>query len=666
MKRLRELAKESSILPSYLDVWGKTRVASQATLLRLLESRGIGVGSDRDVAREIERIRVERQSRVVEPVVVHFADSPARPSFRARLDEESIPAVVETEEGARIDTALRREGARFTIDCTLEHGYYVVRFAGVESFLIVAPRCGYVPEQQRAWGVFVPAYAAWREGSCGVGDVRDLETMARSFGELGASCLATLPLGPTFLQPEYSEVSPYAAVSRMFWNELYIDLEAVPELHESERARSLYESSAFRSRIDTLTAGPLVDHVSAMAAKREVLEAIVTDAPVRNAVERRLDRIAHDRRAIEYARFRSTHERERRGWQQWNGNELDPLTTSASRFYLYAQAIIREQIERLGRETSLYLDFPLGTHASGFDTFRFREDFLMGSSAGAPPDHSYSSGQSWGFPPLDPEAIRRSRYESVRASVRHHLSAASMLRIDHVMGLHRLYVVPDGLPPSEGAYVRYHASEMIAILTLESQRAKAVIIGEDLGTVPAYVRKSIDRHRFRRLFVVQRRLQQKMPDPPGDPVENMVASLNTHDMYPFAAYWGALDIPDRKDVGLLDDETAPGERKKREEAIARLIGFLGRRKCAPADEEADSVMDATLQFLGRSDAAVVLVNVEDLWNETLPQNIPTTTHQRPNWRRRLKFAADRIITDSRIRRRLDVLDASRKKRKRND
>lgn len=663
MKRLRELAKEASILPSYLDVWGKLRAAPRATLLRLLELRGITVRSDDDVAREIDRIRSDRLARVIEPVVVAFGDSPVRASFRVRSESSTIRATIESEEGDLIDATLRRNGPRFVLDRAVEHGYYIVRFDDVETFLIVAPKCGYAPAQERAWGVFIPPYAAWRTGSCGVGDVRDLEMMARSFGDLGAAYLATLPLGPTFLSPEYFEVSPYSAISRMFWNELYIDLEAIPEFHESERARAIFTSGSFRARIDALTAAPLVDHVSAMAAKREVLEAIISDGSVRAAVEKRLEAISHDRRAVEYARFRSTQEREGRGWRQWSGGDLDPVSAPASRFFLYAQAIIRAQIERLGRETKLYLDFPLGTHSDGFDTFSFREDFLLGAAAGAPPDHSYAAGQSWGFPPLDPEAVRRSRYESVRASVRHHLTAASMLRIDHVMSLHRLYVVPDEMKPSEGAYVRYQSAELIAILTLESQRAKAVIIGEDLGTVPSYVRKSIDRHRFRRLFVVQRRLQQKMPDPPGEPVENMVASFNTHDMYPFAAYWQAIDIPDREDVGLLNEESASAERAKRAEAVARLVEFLSRRGFTPADESVDAVMDATLQFLGRSDASVVLMNVEDLWKETLPQNIPTTTHQRPNWRRRLKFAADRIATDSRFRNRLDVLDAARKERR---
>jgi 4-alpha-glucanotransferase len=205
----------------------------------------------------------------------------------------------------------------------------------------------------------------------------------------------------------------------------------------------------------------------------------------------------------------------------------------------------------------LYLDMPLGAHGDGYDVWRYRELFALGASGGAPPDPVFTQGQDWGFAPVHPQRSRERGHAYLRAYLRHHLRHAGMLRIDHVMGLHRLYWVPRGQPASQGAYVTYPAEEVYAMLSIESHRHQAVIVGEDLGTVPPEVSRSLKRHAVGGMFVAQYEFCLP-PKPVLRPVpRNVVASLNTHDMPPFHAYWRGLDIEDRRALGLIKRSELP-------------------------------------------------------------------------------------------------------------
>ncbi|MCZ6514450.1 MAG: 4-alpha-glucanotransferase, partial [Acidobacteria bacterium] len=297
------------------------------------------------------------------------------------------------------------------------------------------------------------------------------------------------------------------------------------------------------------------------------------------------------------------------------------------------------------RGTHLYLDFPLGVHRHGYDVWRERESFALGASAGAPPDTFFPEGQDWGFPPFHPERIRREGYRSFIAALRHHLESASVLRLDHVMGLHRLFWIPQGATPRDGAYVEYRAEEFYAILALESQRRKALIIGEDLGTVPPTVRPAMRKHNIYRMFVLQYELRRDgkraLPPVPA----HSLASLNTHDMSPFRAFWEALDVQDRLDLGLLDLKTAKKERASREALKKALVKFLRHSQRWESSKEATDtreVLRACLRHLFAGSRAPVMLNLEDLWLEPRPQNVPGTLDERPNWRRKARHSLEHI------------------------
>lgn len=254
----------------------------------------------------------------------------------------------------------------------------------------------------------------------------------------------------------------------------------------------------------------------------------------------------------------------------------------------------------------------------------------MDASAGAPPDAFFTRGQSWGFPPMRPDAMREERFDYVIRCVRQQLRYAGILRIDHIMGLHRLFWVPVGSEAKDGVYVRYPDQELFAILAIESHRHRSVIIGEDLGTVPEEIHQLMKARGVKRMFVLQYELSPAAPVP-QEPPQDAIASLNTHDMPMFHSFWYGRDIDDRAELRLLDAQGAGEERRGREEIRRRLVEFFERRGLH------GDPLDAALLFLAGSDAEIVLLTLEDLWRESEPQNVPgTSALERPNWQRKLR------------------------------
>jgi 4-alpha-glucanotransferase len=370
----------------------------------------------------------------------------------------------------------------------------------------------------------------------------------------------------------------------------------------------------------------------------------------------------------EYARFRANGEKRESGWPAWPERERDGRlpaslqTDAATRYHQYAQYQAHLQLRELAESSRscgvrLYLDLPLGVHPDSYDVWRHRDLFVTGASAGAPPDPFFTKGQEWGFPPMHPVAMRKQRYAYWRKVLQTQLRYAGVLRLDHVMSLHRLYIVPRGLDATQGVYIRYPHDELYAVLTLESARHNAVIVGEDLGTVPAEVRTSMTRHGVKRMFVVQFEATSDGNRPLPEIPQPVVASLNTHDMPPFASYWEGLDAELRQDIGLLDDEGVANAHATRDQTTRAISHMLGARAQLPTE----AARRQLLQYLARSRADMLLLNLEDLWLETEPQNVPGTTDQKPNWRRRLKLTLDELRTDANVRDLLTLVNTERRR-----
>jgi 4-alpha-glucanotransferase len=321
---------------------------------------------------------------------------------------------------------------------------------------------------------------------------------------------------------------------------------------------------------------------------------------------------------------------------------------AAKRYHLYAQFVAQEQMDALlqaGKRSGvhLYLDLPLGVNGAGYDTWREQKLFVLNASAGAPPDVFFTKGQNWGFAPLHPQRLREQGYRYVLDYLRFQMRHTDMLRIDHVMNLHRLYWIPKGASAADGAYVTYPADELYAIFCLESHRHRTMLVGENLGTVPPEVNAAMGRHRFRKMYVLQYELPPDAKHPPRLPPKRCVASVNTHDMPPFAAFWQGDDIGDRARLRLIRGKKRREQERERTKVKESLLKFLARRGLLQKEaHDAASVLNACLRWLVSSRAETALINLEDFWLEKRQQNVPGTSTERPNWRRKARYTFEEI------------------------
>jgi 4-alpha-glucanotransferase len=480
---------------------------------------------------------------------------------------------------------------------------------------------------------------------------------------LGGGIAASLPLLAAFLDCPTCEPSPYSPASRLFWNEFYLDIESIPEFSRSAKAQKLVHSAGFRRRLAGFRRSRVIDYRQQNRLRREVLEPLAdaffaSESPRRGAFEKFLKERPEVR---DYARFRAVCEQRNCSWHSWPERQRDGQLLSndcdgrTERYYLFSQWLAQDQIGQLvqscrGQGGQLYLDLPLGVNPDGFDAWRERAVFASGANAGAPPDAFFSKGQDWGFAPLHPQACREQGYRYVLDYLRFQMRHTGILRIDHVMGLHRLYWVPHNTASGQGAYVRYPADELYALLCLESVRHKTALVGEDLGTVPPQVRAKMKRHHVRGMYVLQFEQRPDPAKPLRSPPVACVASLNTHDMPTFAAHWTGKDIADRAELGLLSRKQVALERRRRQQLNAALTQFLRRKRLLGRRRDtADAVFRACLRWLSASPADVLLINLEDLWLEETPQNVPGTSQERPNWRRKARFTIEEITADPGLR-----------------
>lgn len=673
---LQSLAEAAGILTSYYDGTGKLRASTPEALVQVLQILGIDIRGVEDAAAAHVRFRASMWRELVPPCIVAWDDGPAELALSVPMAEQgafTIELTLESGETRRVEGRLEHIVPRETATVDGQtyvrrvvsvpvgvHGYHLARVeAGArtgECFVIAARLSAYRPPPQKRWGVFAPLYALHRDGGTGIGDLGDLMRLSRWVSGQGGSFVGTLPLLASYLG-EPHEYSPYGPVSRMFWNELYLDLATAPGMDRSAGAQQALASGSFLAEAGDLRALPLVEYRRQMALRRTVLDALSEDAWAAGALRSEMEAfLAHKNLAGDYARFRAVTEKHEKVWRDWPERQRDGRIEAgdyderARRYHVYVQYAMEQQLSRLSRDSgvTLYLDLPVGVHRYGYDTWRYPQVFANGAAAGAPPDPLFSEGQNWGGSPPHPWGLRKSHYRYFIESVRAHLEHAGMLRIDHALGLHRMYWVPEGASAKDGLYVHYHAGEMYAILSLESHRARCAVTGEDLGTVPDYVRPSMQRHGLSRLYVGQFSLPDRDGAPIIEPPHDVVASLNTHDTPTWSGFWQGLDIDARVEMDLIDEAEAEDEHEARRETLRRTAAYLRARGFLAEGEEDDgmAVMRAFSAFLATSPAELVIVTLEDLWMEASPQNVPgTRPEDRPNWRRKLGPSLDSILAD---------------------
>ena len=555
--------------------------------------------------------------------------------------ERTAPVV--TRPGRRLGlgevTVVCEDGSTRTVEDVLPAdfplGYHRLTDAdGHERRLVVSPGRCHVPEAP-GWGFAVQLYGARSRRSWGIGDLADLRLLREWTERLGGGFLLVNPLhavAPTLPQ----EASPYLPATRRFRNPVYLAVEEVPGVTDEDLA-------AVAADVARLRAAPLVERDAAWTVKRRVLEAVFA----RGAAE-----------DPDFARWRSRHDGALEDWATWcaladvHGPDRATWPAEAARpgpgtgadpdrvaFHAWLQWLLDAQLRSATGSLTVVQDLPIGVSGGGADAWAWQDVLAPAASVGAPPDALNSVGQDWGAPPFVPWRLRAADLEPFVQSVRGTIAGAGGLRVDHVMGLFRLWWVPAGHPPTDGAYVRYPADDLLDIVALESVRAGAVVVGEDLGTVEPGVRETL----AERGILSYKVLWFEDEDPADWPV-GALAAVTTHDLPTVAGLWTGSDVGDQlAATDMAEDDV----RRGREELLTRL-----RRDGLPEEASAEDAVRAAYRQLGRAPSLLRAVALEDVVGEERRPNVPGST-ERDNWRIPLPVTLDELVADDRVARLID-------------
>ena len=506
---------------------------------------------------------------------------------------------------------------------------------GGERLLITGPGRCHLPADLRAWGWAVQLATLRSRGSWGIGDLADLRAFGAWSASRGAGFLAVSPLGAPNPGPE-PEPSPYYPSTRRFGNPLHLRIEEIAGAAVDDELASMGRA---------LNDDPLVDRRRAWDLKLRALErAWAGGVPDRAAFD--AWRRAQGPALARWGTFCLLAERHGPGWRSWP-EELRhpdaPGVRAAARdeadrlaFHAWLQWCFERQLAAAATALPRIADLPIGTDPGGFDAWEWQATLALGASIGAPPDRFNVVGQEWGLPPFVPHRLRDAGYapfiETIRAQLRH----AGGLRIDHVLGLFRLWWVPTGALPAAGAYVRYPTDELLEIVALESHRAGAIVIGEDLGTVPAGVRDELRRRRLlsTRLVIFER-------VPPDRYPRQAFAAVTTHDLPTVAGILSGSDVDDQAASGVQPDP----------EGLALLRSRLLTAAGTGAGASAAHVAVALHERLAAAPPALVAGTLEDALGVGSRPNLPgTTTAQRDNWSRALPLPLEELVLDPQVER----------------
>ena len=702
---LDRLAGRLGIALSYRDQQGQTQVVPEATKSALIAAFGIRA----DDPQMLDRVLGGADVALAPPVVVlRETQRPYRVALAGGYQHDAEIAWTLVRDDGRRETGRAQlaqlpsaeAGMRLlSLPDDLGLGYHDLDLRlGERSarmcVVIVPPRAFLPPAMERGarlWGIAVQLYALRSPRNWGIGDFTDLRTLMGWAGRVGAASIGTNPLHALFLD-DPGHISPYSPSSRQFINPLYIDVEAVPEFTASREAQALVQSGPFRRRLKAARDADLVDYPAVTALKREVLQLLHRTLHGRIGAEGEGRREAFARFRAEqgeklerFALFQALREHmgardpSLRDWRRWPEELRDPASPEAQRFaqvhaaeivfFAYLQWEAQAQLAACADAAraadlpiGLYLDLAVGTDASGADTWAEPHLVASGATIGAPPDFYNRKGQNWGLPPLNGAALHRHGYKPFAELVRANMRRAGALRIDHVLGLMRLFWIPEGRPPTEGAYVAYPFDDLIGIVALESQRERCLVIGEDLGTLPdGFQDKMRAAGLLSYCLLYFERDWQGRYKPPADYPADALVSVGTHDLPTVWGFWSRRDLAEKERVGAYPDASmAATARHARQEEIEGLLEALQRERLLRPGHRRDVVpWQAILHFVGRTRSRLLMIGIEDLIGMEEQANLPGTIDEHPNWRRKLPLTLDEIMADPRVAEAVRILGAER-------
>jgi (1->4)-alpha-D-glucan 1-alpha-D-glucosylmutase len=605
---LDELAQRAGIEPGYRDTWGNHHKLSEGTLHALLRAMGLPSGSHDEIAGSLARLEAR-----------DGAAPPPEPAARAWR-----PAA-------------------------LDHG-------------------------GRRWGLSVQLYALRTDRTWGIGDFSALAELMRGAAALGACAVGINPIHALF-PSRPGHASPYSPSSRRFLNPLYIDVEAVVEFATCEPARSMVEATGFQARLREVREGQRVRYHEVAELKYSVLSELydnfrkqclgAAEHPAAQAF-REFQR-GEGPALRQFATFHALAAvRSGIDWRDWPPEYRDPDSESVAAFaaahtaaiefheYLQWQAALQldavnDAARACGMSIGLYADLAVGADPTGAECWSGQAFLARGATIGAPPDPLNLFGQNWGLPPLDPFALADADYAPLTELWRSNMRGGA-LRIDHILGLVRLFWIPVGASAAEGAYVRYPWRELLGLLAAQSQRSRCMVIGEDLGTVPDGLREAMHDKgllSYRLLYFEQHDGRFR---PPHDYPADALVAAGTHDLPSLAMWWSGGDIDLRERLGLWPNEAMrEAELDQRRHARAALTDALRQEGLLDGETPAGAPVEAIHAFLARTPCKLLMVQLEDVLDLPVQVNLPGTVEEHPNWRQRLPCTIADALAHPRMR-----------------
>lgn len=677
------LARELGVAIDWVDADDRPQSVAVGALRSILSALGFPCANATELAESTDRLR-QLQSKP-RPLVTGVLGRPIV------LDGETTGQKAEIigENGAQQDMVLQTAaGGAAAVPPLHEPGYYRLRLARREVILAVAPtRCvtiDDIAEGRRLWGLGVQLYALRRPGDLGIGDAGALTDLGKAAARHGADALALSPVHSLF-PADPSRYGPYSPSSRLFLNPLHADPGAVLSADRVAAALSRVEPE-LRCRLE---AEALIDWPAASRAKYATLRALFDDFAARDLAVPRGNALAQDFAAFchdagdllrEHVLFEALHESQLAegqpwSWTEWPAEWRDPDSAAVQRFaatheralqfhaflqWIAARSFAAAQagMRHAGMRIGMIADLAVGMDRGGSHAWARQGDLLTGLSVGAPRDFFNPHGQDWGLTAFAPWALAETGFASFLATLRAVMRHAGGVRIDHIMGLLRLWLIPHGARPGDGAYLAYPIDDLLRLIALESHRHRAVVIGEDLGTVPPAFRERLADVGIAGMDVLWFQREGRRFLPPEAWRPDAVAMTSTHDLPTVAGWWRGFDIEMRRRIGLgvagSKDETK--QRAHDRAALWKAFRTSGAAKSAmPAESNPVPVVDAATRFVARTPAPMVLLPLEDALGLDDQPNLPGTIDEHPNWRRRLPASASDMLDVPQVQSRLRAL-----------
>ena len=677
---LKILARRVGIALVWSDYAGKRHAVSIETVRHVLAALGFACGTADQIAESRRRLETSALPPLITATVGTAIDLPVAAGCLTET------ARVIAEDGAQIE-------ARFEHGTTLsglgKPGYHVLEFGDQRVTLAIAPsRCFTVPDvaaDERLWGLSVQTYGLRRAGDCGIGDTRGIAALAQQAANLKADALALSPMHALFAANPKAH-SPYSPSSRLFYNPLLTDPRP---LFAEDRVQSALAKAPPLAENDELVCGSLVDWPLASATKMRMFRCLFDDFLSHDLATAAVSRLGRDFFTFSnkggaplrgHATFEALHaartcaDGPSSHWRAWPAPLRSPESEEVKRFaksnareiqfHCFLQwiadrslAAAQSAAKDAGMRIGLMSDLAVGMSGDGSHAWSDQHAVLNGLQIGAPPDLYNRNGQNWGLTTFSPWALRTGGFSPFIATVRAALRHAGGVRIDHIMGLLRLWVIPNGADPHEGAYLSYPIDDLLRLAALESLRHGAIVIGEDLGTVPPGFRERLAQIGIYGMQVLWFERTKNRFLPSCEWSAHAAAMTSTHDLPTVAGWWRGHDIQMRQSLGLVAN---PNEEAKARETDRKTLwrSFVQAKAASvemPAPAEPARAVAAALRFIAQTPSQLALLPLEDALALEEQPNLPGTIDERPNWRRRYPGNADELLDAAEVQERLAPL-----------